>query len=61
MDAKGPVKRVQIEATIIRADGTRENLGTIADSAKHWTYGPGRLLARWRIHKANRRHEHGEK
>ena len=30
MDARGDVKSVEIEAVIIRADGRRENLGTIS-------------------------------
>jgi hypothetical protein len=53
--ANGPVKRVQIEATIIRADGTVEKLGTITDSSWRWRFTPLRLLSRWRIHKANGR------
>lgn len=55
--AKGPIKRTQIEAVVIRADGTREDLGVVADSARRWHYGPGRLLAGWRIRRANRRHD----
>jgi hypothetical protein len=50
-----PVKRVQIEATIIRADGTVEKLGTISDSSWRWRFTPLRLISRWRIHKANGR------
>lgn len=51
----GPVKRVQIEAVVIRADGTRENLGVVSDSSPLWKYGPGRLLARWRTQQANKK------
>ena len=32
--SKGKVKRVTIEATVIRADGSTEDLGVIADSRK---------------------------
>lgn len=53
--ANGPVKRVQIEATIIRADGTIEKLGTISDSSWRWRFTPLRLISRFRILKANRR------
>lgn len=55
VEARGPVKRVQIEATVIRGeDGRRTDLGVIADSARHWNYGPGRLLAWWRTKQANK-------
>ena len=53
LGAKQDVKRVQISATVIRADGTRENLGVISDSARWWRYGPGRVRAWWRTVKAN--------
>jgi hypothetical protein len=53
--AFGPVKRVQLEAVIVRADGTTEDLGVVADSAKRWRLGPGRLLSTLRIKRANRR------
>jgi hypothetical protein len=54
-NARGPVKRVQLEAVVIRADGTREELGVIADSSKRWRFGLGRLLASRKIKKANAR------
>jgi hypothetical protein len=60
VQGKGAVKRVVIEATVIRADGTREELGTVADSQKRWRFGPGRLRAWWRIKQANRRMKHGD-
>ena len=56
MQAPGPVKRVQIEAVVIRADGTRENLGVVSDSKWRW-YDPRKWLAAKRIHKANARRE----
>jgi hypothetical protein len=59
VEAKGPIKRVQIEAVIIRADGTREDLGVVADTAKRWRYGPGRVRAWMRTKKANRRMKDG--
>lgn len=52
---KGTVKRVQIEAVVIRADGTREDLGVVSDSSHLWRFGPGRLLAWRRTNQANRR------
>ena len=52
VSAKGPIKRVQIEATVIRADGTVEELGRIADSSSYWKL-IGRRFARRRIRKAN--------
>lgn len=52
--AKGPVKRVQIEATVIRADGTRVELGRIADSSPWWNRFLKPLADR-RIRKANER------
>jgi len=55
INATGSVKRTQIEATIIRADGTREELGVIADSSRRWRFGPGRWFARRRIRRANAR------
>lgn len=36
MGAKSDVKQGQIEAVIIRADGTRENLGVISYYNKNW-------------------------
>jgi len=51
---KGPVKRVQIAATIIRADGTTEELGVIADSKWYWRL-VGKRLATRRINRANAR------
>ena len=56
VSARGPLKRIQIEATVIRADGTVEPLGVISDSSWRWRYGPGRFLAWLRIRKSNRRH-----
>lgn len=53
MEAKGKVKRAQIEATVIRADGTRHELGVISDSAKHWNL-LGRWLAQHKINRANK-------
>lgn len=55
IEGKGPVKRVLIEAVVIRADGTREDLGVVCDTAKRWRFGPGRAAAWWRIKKANSR------
>lgn len=38
---------VYLEAVVIRADGTRENLGVIADSRwKPWSFGRWKALAR---------------
>lgn len=51
----GKVKRVQIEATVIRADGRREELGLISDSAWYWRWGIGRWLAARRTRKVNAR------
>jgi hypothetical protein len=56
LHAKVPVKRVVLEAVVIRADGTREDLGVVSDSSWVWRFGPGRLLAAWRTRKAN---QHG--
>jgi hypothetical protein len=53
--APGPIKRVVIEAVVIRADGTRENLGVVADTAKRWRFGPGRFRSWRRIKQANAR------
>lgn len=53
LEAQGRVKRAQLEAVVIRADGTRHELGVISDSARHWRFGPGRLLANRRISKLN--------
>lgn len=55
LSAKGPVKRLQIEAVVIRADGTREDLGVVSDSSLRWRFGPGRFLAWRRTRRANRR------
>ncbi len=55
----GKLKRVQIEAVVIRADGTRENLGVVSDSA--WRrFDLRRWLAARRTRRANRRLEHGQ-
>ncbi len=51
--ATGKVKRVQLEAVVIRADGSRHDLGTISDSAWYWR-GPLVWLANRRIRRANR-------
>ena len=48
-------KRVEIEAVIIRADGTREDLGKIADS-KWRRFDPRRSRANRRIQEVNERH-----
>lgn len=50
---KSPVKRVQIQATVIRADGTREELGVISDSNFRWRWFH-RFFANRRIARANR-------
>jgi hypothetical protein len=55
LGAEGKVKRVQIEATVIRANGEREQLGVVSDSAKRWRFGPGRLRAWWRTRRANKK------
>lgn len=54
MEAKGKIKRAQVSAVVIRADGSKVNLGTISDSARHWRYGPGKWLAHRRTRRANR-------
>lgn len=51
---KGPIKRVQIEATVIRADGSVEELGRVADSSRLWNF-IGRRFANHRIRRANAR------
>jgi hypothetical protein len=55
--AFGPVKRVQLEAVIVRADGTREDLGVVADSK--WKLPRWLNIRRARAHRrtenANRR------
>jgi len=51
--AYGKVKRAQIEAVVVRADGTRHQLGVIADS-KWGRVDPRRLASRLRIRRANR-------
>jgi hypothetical protein len=50
------VKQVTIDAVVIRADGTREDLGTIADSRRGWRYSLHRVVASLRTRQANRRH-----
>lgn len=54
--AKSPVKQVQIEAVIIRADGSTEDLGVVSDSKwkwyKFWTY-RAKNAAKDRINEAN--------
>lgn len=55
LGAKSAVKQVQIEATVIRADGTVEKLGTISDSRWRWRFSPLRLISSWRIKQANNR------
>lgn len=54
MEAEGRVKQADLELTVVRADGTRVLLGTVASSRRWFNYGPGRLLASWRIRRANR-------
>lgn len=53
VNAKSGVKRAQIEATVIRADGRIEHLGTISSSSLLWRLGARGWLARRRIRKAN--------
>jgi hypothetical protein len=53
-NAMGPVKRVQIEATVIRANGTVEHLGVVADSKWRWWHPRKRLSVR-KIKRANNR------
>ena len=43
MDAKGEAREVQIEAVVIRADGTRENRGVVS----YWHKNPLRRVV-WR-------------
>lgn len=53
MTASSKVVRYEIEATIIRADGTEEPLGVI--TATDWKLKPHKRVASWyRIKKANR-------
>lgn len=57
--AHGPIKRIQIEATVIRADGTVEPLGLIADSKWRWWNPLGVVRSRratQRIQTLNRLH-----
>lgn len=54
MEAKGRVKRVQLNVVVTRADGRKINLGSVSDSARHWRYGPGKWLAHQRTRRANR-------
>ena len=51
--ARGPIKRAQIEATIIRADGTIVPLGVVSDS-KWGKISLRRALAKHRTLRANR-------
>jgi hypothetical protein len=51
------LKQATLELVVVRADGTRENLGVVSHSGWWWNHGPQRLLARWRIRNANRRKE----
>lgn len=44
MDAQAEFKQVSIEAVVIRADGTREDLGTVS----YWHKSPLRRLI-WRV------------
>lgn len=59
--AKGPVKQIQFEAVVIRADGSVENLGVIADS--DWGgkikafFSKEARASRKRINEANKRQE----
>lgn len=46
--AKSGLREVTIEATVIRADGTREELGQVS----YWNKNP---LRRW-LHKLRRKH-----
>jgi hypothetical protein len=48
--AKAPVSELSIEAVVIRADGTREDLGIVS----YWHKNPLRRLA-WRVRRAVRR------
>lgn len=53
-NAYGPVKQVQIMATVIRADGTVEELGVVSDSKWKW-WSLRRRAAGRRIRQANKR------
>ena len=44
MDAQAEFKQVSIDAVVIRADGTREDLGTVS----YWHKNPLRRLV-WRV------------
>lgn len=44
LNARGGVRKLEIEAVVIRADGTREDLGTVA----YWHRNPLRRWA-WRL------------
>lgn len=48
----GGIKRLQIEAVVIRANGQREDLGVISDS-KWGRFSVGRWLAARRTRKSN--------
>ncbi len=52
-DAIQEVKQVTIDAVVIRADGTREDLGTISNS-KWSRFDPRRLAAKRRTERLNR-------
>lgn len=51
--AEQKVKQVLIDAVVIRADGTRIDLGTVSDS-KWRRLDPRKLAAKRRTEKANR-------
>jgi hypothetical protein len=44
VEAKSKISQTSIEAVVIRADGTRENLGTVS----YWNKNPFRRLL-WRL------------
>lgn len=51
LNAQGQVKEVKLTGRVIRADGTVEELGTLA----HWSSNPfRRLISRLRRHDKNR-------
>lgn len=57
ISANSNVKRYDIEATIIRADGTIEPLGVIASTAwNKLSFHPKSVAATLRIKKVNRKH-----
>ena len=55
MQATSRAKRAELSLVVIRADGRRDELGTVAHSGWWWNHGPARLLAWWRIKRANRK------